>query len=77
MVQVGLAEQSLQRWVAAENTEPWPVAVRCMVAKFRNVIDAALTTVRDHRSPGDHWACGALVSVAGVSKGTLQSTKYG
>ena len=49
MVQIGLAEQSLQRWGASEEhlsrgllqSDAW-------VAKFRNVIDAALTTVRGH-----------------------------
>jgi len=73
MVQVGLAEQSLQRWVAAEEhlsrgllqSDAW-------VAKFRNVIDAALTTVRGHIGVLEITGpAGALVSVAGVSKGTL------
>jgi ABC-type Fe3+-siderophore transport system permease subunit len=73
MVQIGLAEQSLQRWGASEEhlsrgllqSDAW-------VAKFRNVIDAALTTVRGHIGVLEITGpAGALVSVAGVSKGTL------
>ena len=73
LVQMGLAEQSLQRWVASEEhlscgllkSDDW-------VEKFRNVIEAALAAVRGHIGVLEITGpAGAVVSVAGVTKGTL------
>lgn len=73
LVQIGLAEQSLQRWVAAEEhlsrglqqPDEW-------VAKFRDHIQTALTAVRGHLGELEITGpAGAMVSVAGVARGTL------
>ena len=73
LVQMGLAEQSLQRWVASEEhlgrglmeSDEW-------VEKFRNVIETALTAVRGHVGVLEVTGpVGATVSVAGVTRGAL------
>jgi len=73
LVQMGLAEQSLQRWVDSEDhlsrgllqSDEW-------VEKYCNVIETALTAVRGHIGVLEITGpAGAAVSVAGVTKGNL------